>query len=324
VGIVYPGTPPGSVIDTFDVPSNPVGTPLSEAGDGNTRDLTQSIKDQGLAITAIEGNAALKGHDHSGDGTATSTGAKLSQANTHQNVDTDTSPTSFHHTIGVGANQAAAGNHVHDYSVITDTPYRTCLSTNRPSSPFFGMMIFETDTNFVRIWSTINTVTAWHLAPMLAVPVVRLEQTVSQNLRQGGTLIQWDSILEDNNHFTSPGSLTDIVIQDAGLYHIDAAIQWSSNQSPDTCFMVVTLNGAETTLRENRFMRGDVYIPGFSQTLSASGKYRFNAGDIVRLKVDYTVSAGLVNLIDTFIEHILGQATYSKITSHIEMSFISS
>lgn len=45
-------------------------------------------------------------HDHSGN--------KLAQANTHQSADTDAAANSLHHTIGTGANQAAAGNHNHD------------------------------------------------------------------------------------------------------------------------------------------------------------------------------------------------------------------
>ena len=37
----------------------------------------------------------------------------LNQAETHASVDTDALPTAIHHTLGTGANQAAAGNHAH-------------------------------------------------------------------------------------------------------------------------------------------------------------------------------------------------------------------
>ena len=37
----------------------------------------------------------------------------LTQANTHASPDTDTATTALHHTLGTGANQAAAGNHTH-------------------------------------------------------------------------------------------------------------------------------------------------------------------------------------------------------------------
>jgi hypothetical protein len=49
---------------------------------------------------------ALLAHGHSG----TTDGSKLAQANTHESPDTDAAPTSLHHTLGTGANNACAGN----------------------------------------------------------------------------------------------------------------------------------------------------------------------------------------------------------------------
>ena len=43
----------------------------------------------------------------------------LSQNKTHDSPDTDTATTSLHHTLGTGANQAAAGNHTHAHSTLT-------------------------------------------------------------------------------------------------------------------------------------------------------------------------------------------------------------
>jgi hypothetical protein len=51
----------------------------------------------------------LRAHSHAD----AATGGQLAQANTHQSADTDAAPTSLHHTLGAGANQAAAGNHTH-------------------------------------------------------------------------------------------------------------------------------------------------------------------------------------------------------------------
>jgi hypothetical protein len=50
---------------------------------------------------------ATTGHDHSG---ATGHGPKLTQARTHESPDTDSATSALHHTLGTGANQAAAGN----------------------------------------------------------------------------------------------------------------------------------------------------------------------------------------------------------------------
>jgi hypothetical protein len=59
----------------------------------------------------------LRSHAHSDN----TNGGKLLQANTHQSVDTDLSTGAIHHTIGTGAFQAAAGNHLHDtrYALLT-------------------------------------------------------------------------------------------------------------------------------------------------------------------------------------------------------------
>ena len=59
---------------------------------------------------AIQANVTKSTHNHDGNGL---NGPKLMQANTHGNPDTDSSRTALHHTIGTGANQAAAGNHTH-------------------------------------------------------------------------------------------------------------------------------------------------------------------------------------------------------------------
>jgi hypothetical protein len=62
-----------------------------------------------ISVAGLSGELAdpqpPKNHDHSAN--------KLAQANTHESADTDSAPTALHHTLGTGANQAAAGNHLH-------------------------------------------------------------------------------------------------------------------------------------------------------------------------------------------------------------------
>lgn len=50
-------------------------------------------------------------------------GGKLAQSSTHESPDTDAGSSSLHHTLGTGANQAAAGNHDHSgvYSLVSHT-----------------------------------------------------------------------------------------------------------------------------------------------------------------------------------------------------------
>ena len=65
-------------------------------------------------------------HTHAG----TTNSPKLSQANTHESPDTDSGTSSLHHTIGTGANQAAAGNHTHSIAHTSLTGVDTDASTS--------------------------------------------------------------------------------------------------------------------------------------------------------------------------------------------------
>src|SRR6478736_9110777 len=112
MGITYPAG-----VDTFPVPSLPETTSLSSAGTAN-RAHTDHHRDLGLGLNAVMANAALKTHAHTGsDGTP-----KLAQSTTHESPDTDTT-SGIHHTLGTGANQAARGNHLHDYNTLFNIPY---------------------------------------------------------------------------------------------------------------------------------------------------------------------------------------------------------
>lgn len=146
MGISYPAS-----VDAFPVPTLPETTSLSSAGT-STRAHTDHHRDLGSGLSAVMANAALKAHDHTGDGT-TAHGVKLRQANTHESPDTDT-VSAIHHTLGKGQYQAAAGNHGHDYTSgeITNKPLEICTSVQRPD-PFPGKMILERDTNRFRMWA---------------------------------------------------------------------------------------------------------------------------------------------------------------------------
>jgi hypothetical protein len=155
VGINYPGTPPGTGFDDFSVPSEPEGTPLSEAGTSN-RNHPELHEDINSAVEALQHWAALRSHDHSGADDIRH-GPKLPQASTHENADTDSGPTAIHHTIGTGPGQVAAGNHTHAAPTLPQAPYVICTSTTRPPNPWVGMQIYETDLKCVRIWDSFGT-----------------------------------------------------------------------------------------------------------------------------------------------------------------------
>lgn len=311
----YPGG-----FDDFKVPSNPEETALSQTGaGGNTRNLTTSILDQGDAIEALEANAGLKGHDHSGDATDIHHGAKLTESFTHQSSDVDTATSAKHHTIGTGANQAAAGNHNHDYNTLLNIPWKDCLSTARPSSPYLGMKIYETDTKCLRIWDQYpgDSAPSWRVLLGATVPVVRLRQSAAQTINPAGSMVEWHEELEDRfGYFNAGASLTDIVIRDAGLFNITAAIQFDAEFVPDIAHVVLFVNGVASTVGEHRFIRGNGFIPGFSQTITCTGPLRFAPNDVLTVQVSYH-APGLITWFLSFWD------TPDKINSRIDVMYVS-
>lgn len=318
MGTAYPGSD-GTGRDTFNVPSLPEETPTSQAGPGNTRNITESIRDQGDAIEALENYASQRGHDHSGDASDPRKGIKLAEVNTHQSSDVDTATSAKHHTLGTGANQAAAGNHNHDYNNLVNIPWKDCTSTTRPASPYLGMKIYETDLKCLRIWDQFpgDSAPAWRVMLGATTPVVRIRQSIAQTLNPAGSILEWHEELEDRfGYFNAGTSLTNIVIKDAGLYNVSTAIQWDGGRAPDIATAVLCINGVETTVRESRFLRGNLFTPGFSQTLSVHGMLRFTANDVLTVKVKYHAPG----LITWFLSFFDGP---EKTNSRLDAVFIS-
>jgi hypothetical protein len=99
------------------------------------------VHSQYAAATHTHSSAELAAHTHTEYAVSAHT---HTQAQSHNSPDTDTAPGSLHHTLGTGANQAAAGNHDHsgfattghthnDYAATThnhDTVYSTAGHTH--------------------------------------------------------------------------------------------------------------------------------------------------------------------------------------------------
>lgn len=534
--------------DTFTEPSLSESTTLSSAGDA-TRNHTQHHRDMGDAVEAIEVQAALKTHDHSGIDDRFH-GSKLSQGNTHENADTDKSNSSMHHTLGTGPGQAAFGDHTHDYNgpTIFNKPYILCTSTTRPPAPHAGLVIYEEDTNRMRVWAAfgadqpitgldtvdsfdyggtlytdaagrpclrpadweqwyaddpaatdhgamgvsvsgtlswhdegsdsntciarrtkaadketqsddqvitwktgdtyientplftegasndkyfrmsadrsnylrlqvghdyiklfytttgpsgekalgsiedVNTnlrqtewmaqlidrtlslfrsgepvgqirdtkgssskgpqfrgwgtgMTAgdralgqttpadeteirirdqvtyvanhrWQILPVANIPIVRLRQAKKQKLYQYGSILEWNEEIEDTFGFFSPSNPTGIVVTEPGLYNIDAAIQWDADRVPDIAHVILCINGVETSVRTQQYIRGNTFIPAFSQTVHVGGELRFNTGDVLSVKVSFSTNTQWLDQIFTFF------GENSKVKSRIDCVFM--
>lgn len=274
--------------DEFGEPGSPDQTPLSSAGT-STRNHVEHHRDLGDAVEALQEHSTTTVHDHSG--TPDSHGnvtPKLKQAHTHEEVDTDASPGALHHTLGTGANQAAPGNHTHDFnsSSITNKPFQICTSTTRPSNPINGMQIFETDTRQYRTFTDIpvGTPSRWVLMPGGVVPVCRLTQSSGQRILSGGTSLEWDGVEEQSipMFFTNRA---EVVIPEDGLYDVSAAIAWAPDKLfGDNAYTEILVNGAPTQYIQSQFVRGNLFSPGFSQTVYAGGRMRLSKDNKVSVR----------------------------------------
>lgn len=158
----------------------------------------------------------------------------------------------------------------------------------------------------------------WQILPVGSVPVMKVLQSQRQKLDHAGSLIEWSTVEEDPFNFFNPASSkTDIVIKEPGIYNVSAAIQWDQQLVPDVVSVVILLNGVQTKLRQQQFLRGAAYTPGFSQTVQVKGQMRFAANDRLQIRCDYTASGGLLNLIWTYAD------AASDIMSRLELEFIS-
>ena len=305
MGIIYPDGIDNTGTDALNVPSAPENTPLSESGTSN-RDHPQLHADNNAAILALEANASPLAHDHSGtdpSGLSLWPTHKLKQENTHESPDTDQSIAALHHTIdptGSSPTKAAAATHTHDWistpPTILNRPYIICTSLTRPQDPFLGLQIWETDTNCHRIWAQFPQQSApiWQLLNDGAVPILRAECREKQQIvaSSWGTTCIWDTIIEDifglfgwgpKHVVETVTGTTDVVISDAGHYHVHASICWDpAYHNFDHTSIWVTVNGQDIGRRNWEFVRGNGYAPGFSQTNEIYFHGYFNTGDVIR------------------------------------------
>ena len=271
----------------------------------------------------MQHNVVVKDHDHSGDTSDMHKGAKLTQANTHQSPDTDTATSSLHHTIGTGATQSAAGNHHHDYNgnTIDNKPFLLVPNAaSRPSSPAIGTTIIEQDTGRCRMWVQFpgESTPTWHLVPGGVTPICRVRQSAAQTLTNpNGTVVEWREEVEDSfNYFDKNVSLTDVNIHEPGLYYVESAIQWDASIVPDIGQVVLCVNNTETTLRQSQFLRGNLFVPGFSQTVYVGGHLRFAANDVLTVRVRYTPPGIIGAILALFFDGP------SKVNSRLDLTYL--
>lgn len=121
----------------------------------------------------------------------------------------------------------------------------------------------------------------WQLLPMGDTPRVGLGAGVAQEIHPTGSVIEWDTVVEDNFGLYNPSLKTAIVVSDPGVYFVHASIAWSTNISGDHAATVIMVNDIPTYHMHWEFVRGYTYTPGFSQTVDVSAYIRLGENDRV-------------------------------------------
>lgn len=156
----------------------------------------------------------------------------------------------------------------------------------------------------------------WTLLNLGQVPTVRLRQGIKQRLLTTGTILEWNTEVEDNfGYFDKNVSRTDIIAKEPGLYRIDMALQWDPETVPDVGHVIVLVNGLETEIRDSKYLRGNSFTPGFSQVLSLSAPIRLAENDVVTVKALYRPRN---NIIDPIFSWLDGP---SRVDSRLELTF---
>jgi hypothetical protein len=124
-----------------------------------------------------------------------------------------------------------------------------------------------------------TTSAIWQLLPVGDVPKIGLHAGHAQQINPTGSVIEWDTAVEDNFGYYNPALKTAITITEAGIYHVHASIVWGTNLLGDHAATVLLINDQRTPHMHWEFVRGYDYTPGFSQTVDVTAYVRLNVND---------------------------------------------
>ena len=147
-----------------------------------------------------------------------------------------------------------------------------------------------------------TSIERWSLLPVSNKPVTRLRQQKAQKLSSLGTFLEWTEELEDSFFYWDSRAPSQLLIREPGLYRIDLTLQWDANIVPDIGYVVLCQNGVETTLRDQKYMRGGPFTPSFSQTLSLSGTVRFAENDLIQAKARFSAPSNIIEQIFSYFD----------------------
>lgn len=121
-------------------------------------------------------------------------------------------------------------------------------SSNRPANPFDGMMIYETDTNLVRIWNG----TAW--------------KTLAYSDATSGAVLQVQSVIKTDSFSTTSTSFVDVT----GL---SVSITPTSTSSTILVLFSIAASGSTTNDMYANLVRGSTAIAQSTSGTSANSTF---------------------------------------------------
>ena len=146
-----------------------------------------------------------------------------------------------------------------------------CTSSNRPANPFDGMMIYETDTNLVRIWNG----SAW--------------KTLAYSDATSGAVLQIVSATKTNAFSTTSTTFVDIT---------DLSVSITPTSTSNKILVVASVSGIGTDV-SNAGSTGIVLVRGSTQiavNTDATEKFSIHLSQRLVSSSEFTLNGAIVHL----------------------------
>lgn len=156
--------------------------------------------------------------------------------------------------------------------------YVICTSSTRPSAPFAGQRIFETNTSREYVW----TGSLWSYRSGGIDPTyVHAYRNTALNAPGGWSGIILDSETSDvSSLHTGVGGY---ICPETRMYHVSARVKATANNTPQRFIVALAINGVTTILGEELMVQGLTGTEPFGLVLSTVAP--LTAGDAIQLQL---------------------------------------
>lgn len=180
-----------------------------------------------------------------------------------------------------------------------------CTSTTRPSTPFHGQVIYETDskkefvyngTAWVQTNSASTTSGVTGVSNLIVPPACSLYHSATQNIANAtyqAVVFNSENFDTDAMHDTSTNT-SRVTVNTAGLYQVSGYVTYNNNAT-GTRNLYVYINGASAG-NQQVASRGVTRTDGGAHTVGLSGLVSLSVGDYIELVTYQTSGGGALSL----------------------------